>query len=398
MVQEANYTTSYFRITEMATLEQIRELFMEQEEKRRKEKEEEEEARKRDKEEMKEVIRNQMSVIKDDIQEVKMKQNNMETKMETMEKKLKELDDKAKKSEVGGPKEAWPTLQPENRTQTKLQKNFQPGGSAMVPCQQAGGSSDHQQVYSLVRQARRTVGFSPITDIHLKEMMEVMKTVDEKVGMVEVVREFLKEEMAIPEEVMAKLEMSKIFRRAGRQEEDKLYVEFEEDNMSGLVYKYARKLRRECNIHTYIPEAFRERAAELEKVAYELRHSTPSYNTKIRWGASDLLLERRERGSQRQYRTVMVRDLPPVDMAATPREVVTTPTSSPAPGRKDRKKRARSEESSNKSPEHKKQDGSKTPEDRAAARRLDGGFYSAMEFVTPKGSSRALSTSQLDFQ
>ena len=381
----------------MATLEQIKELFMDQEEKRRKEKEEEEKGRKRDKEEMKDVIIDQMSVIKEDIQEVKTKQNNMETKMENMEKKMKELESKTKKSEIAEvevPKEAWPTLQ----TGSSMQ-NFQPGGSAQTPCQLAGGVSDHQEVYSLVRQARRTVGFSPITDIHLKEMMEGMKTEDRKEAMVGVVREFLREEMAVPEEVIVKLEMKKIFRRAGRSEEDKLYVEFVEDNMPGLVYTYARKLRRECSVLTFIPEAFRERAAELEKVAYELRHSNPSYNTKIRWGASDLLLERRQRGSNRQFRTVMVRDLPPVDMAATPREAVSTPTSSPAPGRKTKNKRVRSEGSPNHSPEHKRQDGSKTPEGKEgdAARRLDGGFYSAMEFVTPKGSSRAGNTNKQDF-
>ena len=131
-----------------------------------------------------------------------------------------------------------------------------------------------------------------------------------------------------------------------RQEDDKLYVEFSEDNMPGLVYKFVRKMRKECNILTYIPDEFRERAAELERVAFQLRHSTPSYNTKIRWGWGDLLLERRTRGSNEQYRSVNMTDLPPVDLSATPRErrTMATPTASPAPGRKER---VRFEESPN---------------------------------------------------
>ena len=153
------------------------------------------------------------------------------------------------------------------------------------------------------------------------------------------------------------LEFSKIFRRAGgmRQEDDKLYVEFSEDKMPGLVYKFVRKMRKECNILTYIPDSFRERAAELEQAAFKMRHMTPSYNTKIRWGWGDLLLEKRIRGSNEKYRTVNMTDLPPVDLSATPRErlAMPNPTASPAPGRKARKKRVRSQESPNLSPDPK---------------------------------------------
>ena len=73
---------------------------------------------------------------------------------------------------------------------------------------------------------------------------------------------------------------------------------------------------------------------------------------------------------------------------------VVTPTDSPAPGRKARKKRVRSEESPNLSPNPKtsRQDDSagKTPEmePRSAPPSVcDAGFFSPMNFVTPKGSS-----------
>ena len=202
-----------------------------------------------------------------------------------------------------------------------------------------------------MRRARKTVGFSPITDQDIKEVMDDLQIKNQEVGMKEVMKDFFRAVMAMPEDVIDQLKFTKIFRRDGgsRQEDSKLYVEFSEDNMPGLVYKFVRKMRKECNILTYIPDAFRERAAELEKSAFQMRHSTPSYNTKIRWGWGDLLLERRIRGSNEKYRTVNMTDLPPVDLSATPRErlAMPIPTASPAPGRKARKKRMRSQESPN---------------------------------------------------
>ena len=166
-------------------------------------------------------------------------------------------------------------------------------------------------------------------------------------------------------------------------------------------------MRRECNIITFIPDAYSDRAAEMEKIAYEMRHSTPAYSTKIRWGWGDLILERKVRGSREHYRSVNVSDLPPVDLEATPRVrlALASPTTSPAPGRKARKKRMRSEESPNLSPDPKasrQEDGSmKTPEmePRSAPPSVrDAGFFSAINFVTPKGSSLSKNISQPDFQ
>ena len=204
----------------------------------------------------------------------------------------------------------------------------------------------NKQIYSVVRQARKTVGFSPITSSNIKEVMDEMEIVNPKVGMEEGVKDFLRGEMAMPEEVIDKLQFARIFRRAGdnRPDNDKLFVEFVEASMPATVFKYVRKMRSHCNLLTFIPEAFRERSVELEKAAYQMRHSTPSFNTKIRWGWGDLLLERKLRGSREPYRSVHMIDLPPVDLSATPRERLATPTSSPAPGRK---KYSKSQESPN---------------------------------------------------
>ena len=86
----------------MASFDQLKELFMNQEEKdgkrREKEKEEEERKRKEDKEEVKELIKSQMTSIKVDIMEIKAKQNVIENKVvETETEMLKKYDNLANK-------------------------------------------------------------------------------------------------------------------------------------------------------------------------------------------------------------------------------------------------------------------------------------------------------------
>ena len=60
-----------------------------------------------------------------------------------------------------------------------------------------------------------------------------------------------------------------------------------------------------------------------------MRHSTPYYSTKVRWGWGDLILERKFRGSRDPYKSVNMTDLPPVDLMATPSVRLTVVTHSP---------------------------------------------------------------------
>ena len=371
----------------MATFDQLKELFQNQEERdarrREKEKKEEEKRRKEDKEEVKEVIKSQMSAIKEDIKEIKAKQDQIEgrvmqseTRMEkkyddmankfgNLEKKVKEIEDREneKKAKKIYSSNIWPADHPAGRVQTSNQPALQPAGSvasssqsALQPAglvevfnQAADSSETNEKIYGVVRRARKTMGFSPITSSNIKEMMEDMNIENLEAGKKEVVKDYLRAEMAMPEEVIEKLKFDNIFQRDGGPEGDRLYVEFSEDNMPGIIFKYVKKMRKECNIVTFIPDAYRDRAAEMEKIAFEMRHATPFYSTKIRWGWGDLILERKVRGSREPYRSVNMPDLPPVDLMATPRVRLSmpTPTASPAPGRKARKRMIRSVESPN---------------------------------------------------
>ena len=136
----------------MATLDQLKELFKNQEERedmrREKDKEDEERKRREDKEEVKDVIKSHMSPIKDDIKEIKMKQDNIEgqviqsenrmekkfddmgEKFESLEKKVKELEDREreKESKKIDSSKIWPPLHPEGRTKAFSQLALQPEG------------------------------------------------------------------------------------------------------------------------------------------------------------------------------------------------------------------------------------------------------------------------------
>ena len=76
----------------MATYDQLKELFKNQEERedmrREKEKEVEERKRKADKEEVKEVINTHMSSIKEDMKEIKIKQDHIEGQVMQSESRM----------------------------------------------------------------------------------------------------------------------------------------------------------------------------------------------------------------------------------------------------------------------------------------------------------------------
>ena len=371
----------------MASLIQLKELFNSQEEKdikrRQKEKEEVDLKRKEDKEEVKDMFRSHMLSVKEDIKDIKIKQDQIEGQVMAAEDKLtKKYDDMASKvgelenkirgmemrdrankeleEEIArkrpGPhlvgsqqSSCQPPIHPVGREQLSVQPAVHPTGRQQSSCQptahivqlEDGEVETNKEIYSIVKQARKTVGFSPINFNHVQEVMDEMVIQNTQRGMEEAVKDYLRAEMAMPEDVLMKLQFVKIFRRS---DDNKLFVELAEEGMQRIVFKYVRKMRGECKIHAYIPEAFKERAAQLERAAYRMRHADPSYNTRVKWGWGDLILERKPRGSREPYKFCQMSDLPPVDLSATLRVRLPTPTSSPAPGRKDRVKKSRSQD------------------------------------------------------
>ena len=115
-----------------------------------------------------------------------------------------------------------PAIHPGGRVQSFSQPAGQLDGSAL----ESRKADRNEQIYNIVRQARKTIGFSLITSKDMKEVVDEMDIENTQVGKEKVVKDFLRAEMAMPEEVINKLQFSKIFRRESetRPEDDKLFV------------------------------------------------------------------------------------------------------------------------------------------------------------------------------
>ena len=321
-----------------------------------------EDERKVDKEEIKTTVKEETAAIKSKVTELEIKVNRF--KQADQDNKLK-FDDMASKFGLLQ-KELIDMKQNQNGTKfpelpvRREEPNILPSShysnqvihsEGRVEGEAHPTSQEQIKIFHIIKKAKKTIGLSPISEDTIEEAMEELRTTNRKLALGSVVKEFLMFEMSIPQEVFDGLTIQDIFKQPGEEgpECKKLFIELEEENMVKTVYRYARKMNRGCGVHNFIPDVFRERANQLEHLAYQLRHSYPAYNTKIRWGTGDLILERKPKGDQMaKYKPVTIQNssLPPVDLQAGPRVWLPTSSTSPAPGRKGRKKRPRSSGSS----------------------------------------------------
>ena len=105
------------------------------------------------------------------------KYDDIASKFGELEMKIKEIDERQKKKEGDESSMAWPAIQPAGRGEFSSQPALHPAGrdqSSIQPAKQGPAEDiDNDKVYSVVRRPRKTLGFSPITD---QDIMEVMET------------------------------------------------------------------------------------------------------------------------------------------------------------------------------------------------------------------------------
>ena len=85
-----------------------------------------------------------------------------------------------------------PALQPACRGQFSNQPALQPVGRVQSFDQLAGSAENNDKIYGMVRRARKTVGFSPITSTNIKEVMEDMSIKNMEAGKEEAVKDFFR--------------------------------------------------------------------------------------------------------------------------------------------------------------------------------------------------------------
>ena len=141
-----------------------------------------------------------------------------------------------------------------------------------------------------IDQARKTVGLHSVNSKDLDRIRRTQGITNEEEIKLASAKEFFKCEMRMKDEDIDALNISTVFYAANNPEWNNLYVRFSDQASLSHCYKFAKNLKPGRRIFQYIPKMFYERYKALNDIAYNLRHSSQNYRTRIRFGIDDLLL------------------------------------------------------------------------------------------------------------
>ena len=119
------------------------------------------------------------------------------------------------------------------------------------------------------------------------------------------------------------LNISTVFYAAKNPEWDSLYVRFSDQASLSHCYKFSKNLKPGRRIFQYIPKMFYQRYKALNNIAYNLRHSSQCYKTKISFEIDDILLWKCRPG-ENSWTCTSHTNLPPITEAA-PSSLTTFP-------------------------------------------------------------------------
>ena len=202
------------------------------------------------------------------------------------------------------------------------------------------GVPNSDQVVEIISLSRRTVGLHSIDEGDLERMRQQQfgGATNEEEEKLYAVQEYLKCELKLSSEVLATMEIEKIFTPPGRDPKH-LFVTFKSESSLTRIYERMRIMRKSSRIINYIPAQFRERARAIGDIEYQLRHSE-NFQTRLKMGLKDLELWKKVRGmNQRWERVDLPRNLPPVDINVTA-ERTGLESLSPPPGRPGQSRKA----------------------------------------------------------
>ena len=205
-------------------------------------------------------------------------------------------------------------------------------GSSAVP------NSD--QVLEIISLSRRTVGLHSIDKGDLERMRQQQfgGATNEEEEKLYAVQEYLRCELKLTSEILAAMEIEKIFTPPGRDPKY-LFVTFKSESSLTRIFEKTRIMRKGSRIINYIPAQFRDRARAIGDIEYQLRHRE-NFQTRVKMGLKDLELWKKVRGmNQRWERVDLPSNLPPVDMNVTA-DRADLESLSPPPGRPGQSRKA----------------------------------------------------------
>ena len=182
-------------------------------------------------------------------------------------------------------------------------------------------------IINIVKKAKRTIGFSPITTEHIEQAKYDYDIDDDNEAKTAAVKDLLYFEMKISVDKIRSMKQARVFSSASIF--DRIYVEFEEETSANYIYSLARNLKPEVKLHMHVPHSFYSRHQGIKDQEYPIRKGYGNVKTKIQFGYDDLYLSKRcSKESSWQVVELDFGVLPPVDLTPPPSQ-----SSSPPPGR-----------------------------------------------------------------
>ena len=312
-----------------------------------------EETRKQEKKELVEKIEDVKNEMKGTVKALTDRQDKMELDQEHIKDDIGELRtqmDRIRNIVENSVDHAQSKQQQQQHQQDQYHHQAQPqhgaGGSAQRDLHDylPSDDSERKQALALLDLGRRTVSLHPFEpkdcDFELKRGAK-----DQAEAKLWAVQTYLRYEMNIKSHILATFTIEDIF--ALSEDYDSIYVTFSSVTEANSVFSYTRNMRREAKVGIFVPKEWQDRFKALNTIAYGYRNPNsdqPKYNTRIKWGHSDLVLYRKEAGARYWTTVTLTTPLPAVDLAA-----VAQPRMSPAPGRNGREHGKRSRPDSSES-------------------------------------------------
>ena len=199
------------------------------------------------------------------------------------------------------------------------------GGRAPTP-----HSSASQPALQVLQNAKKILGFSPITPEDLSYLKCHHHTDDDARAMVLSIKEFLSCEMKVPGSVLDTITIVNVFPPAKTPTNWKtLYAEFQDSITTDLINQYVRNLRPGRSVSIYVPHSLFPRYAAIRDIEHSYRNGDIKHKTRVKYGTSDFVLLIKPRDTNTSWSYVSLSSLPPLQLSLFEGNL----SSSPPPGR-----------------------------------------------------------------
>ena len=191
-------------------------------------------------------------------------------------------------------------------------------------------STTTQPALEVLQNAKRVLGFSPITPEDIS-YLKGQHAVDEDAKAKQLsIMEFLRCEMKVPTAILDTINIVRVFPPARDPTGWKtLYAEFQDSTTADLINQYVRNLVPGRTVSIYVSHSLFPRYAAIRDIEHSYRNGDIKHKTRIKYGTSDFVLLIKPRDTNQSWSYVSLSSLPPLQLSLFDGNL----TTSPPPGR-----------------------------------------------------------------